>query len=120
MTDLKNVLVVDDDKAILEVIKIVLEGAGFKVFTNEGDGVEEVVKKERIGLILLDIWMVGVDGRQILNSLKKSPKTKKVPVVIISANSQLKSIARNTLADDYLEKPFDIENLVSIAKKYTS
>src|SRR5258708_34079906 len=114
-----KVLVVDDDKSILEVIKIVLEDAGFEVVTVLGGAnIEQEVEKKLPNLILIDIWMSGVDGREVTNRLKSNPKTKDIPVIVISAHNDTAKMAKEARADGFLAKPFDIDELIKTVKKY--
>lgn len=116
----KKILVCDDDQGILEVIKIVLEKEGFEVkLLANGRGIQKIIKDYKPDLILLDIWMPGVDGEEITKILKKTEETSKIPIVVISALNTTEKIAQESGADDFLEKPFDISDLVKIVKKYT-
>lgn len=114
----QKVLVVDDDPGILEVIKIILEDNGYEVCVLS-DG-KEVVKKIlnfEPNIVLLDIWMSGIDGGVITKILKSNERTKTVPVVIFSASNDTERLAKEMGADDFLTKPFDIPDLVAKIKK---
>lgn len=113
-----KVFVADDDPAILEVIKIILEDRGFEVLTvSEGQKILKQIEKFIPDIILLDIWMSGYDGREVSKLLKKQESTKHIPIVVISAHNDTKKMASEAEADDYLEKPFDIEVLVDTVKR---
>lgn len=117
----KHILVIDDDQGISEVIKIVLTDGGYNVnVMTEGLGIEKMVEKLQPNLILLDIWMSGIDGRDVIQTLRKNKKTRNIPIVVISALSNTDKIATEAGAEDFLPKPFDIEDLLAIARKYTS
>lgn len=117
----KNILVVDDDLAILEVIKIILEDKGYNVITiSNGSEVEQAIEKQNPHLILLDIWISGFDGRDIAKKLKARSSTKHIPIIVISAHNETAKIAKEAGADNFLAKPFDIENLVSVVQQFTS
>lgn len=116
----KRILVIDDDRSILEVMKIMLEEKGFEVLiTSEGKEIENIIKSYDPSLIFLDIWMPGIDGKKITKNLKSSPKSQGIPVVIISALNDTRKIAKEIGADGFLAKPFDIQDLWQIAAKYT-
>jgi len=116
----KKILVADDDPAILEVITLILEDAGYEV-TNSVNG-ETVEKADGAlpDLILLDIWMSGMDGREICKHLKTKQKTKNIPIIMVSANRDAEAIALEAGANDFLAKPFDMYRLLSMVEKYVS
>ncbi len=116
---MKTILVADDDLAILEVVKIILSEGGFNVIsTSNGAEVEKIIKKSLPDLILLDIWMSGADGREITKKLKSRIETKDIPIIIVSALRETRKIATQIGANDFLEKPFDINQMISLVKKY--
>ena len=106
----KNILIADDDPGILEVVKIILEEDGeYRVVTvSDGSKVESVIKQDRPDLILLDIWMPGMDGRELTKRLKSDPKVKNTPILLISAYDDIEGKAKEAGADGFIEKPFDI------------
>lgn len=116
----KKILVVDDDLAILEVIRIILDENNYKVLAiSDASQVEESITQLKPDLILLDIWMSGFDGRDIIKALRAKEETSKIPILIISANNDTEKIAKESGADGFLAKPFDINDLLSITRKYT-
>ena len=118
----KTVMVVDDDPAILDVCRIVLEDEGFKVKTYQSAKHLYKLNNDRPDLILLDILLAGEDGREICSLLKKNPKTKSIPVILFSAHIQEKIGERKGAdqADYFIPKPFDVNELVSIVRRFTS
>ncbi len=115
----KKVLVADDDPAICEGISMILEDAGYGVITTtDGQTVTEV-KKDVPDIILLDIWMSGVDGREVCRDLKQQETTKNIPVVMISANKDTEQMALSCGADGFIAKPFEMEDLLAKVKFYT-
>lgn len=114
----KKILVADDDPAILEVITLILEDAGYALTTSRNGETVKKVQGELPDLILLDIWMSGINGSDICKHLKAKPTTKHIPIVMISANKDAKTIALEAGANDFLAKPFEITKLVSIVEKY--
>jgi CheY-like chemotaxis protein len=63
-------------------------------------------------LLLLDIWMSGLDGREICKALKLQDHTKHIPIILVSANRDTEQIAHDAGADDFLNKPFDMDDLL--------
>lgn len=115
---IKKILVVDDDHSIVDVMDIILKEAGFEVInTTQGSEAIMLAQKEKPDLILLDILMSGFDGREITKKLKRNGKTKNIPVIIISANKFTKEIARQIGADDFILKPFEMNDLLAKVRK---
>lgn len=115
---MKKILVVDDDESIVEVVQLVLEGEGYSVQTNTNGNVLPLLKKERPDLILLDMLLSGVDGRDICKKLKSDHETVRIPVIMLSAHSETDKAADASGADDYLEKPFDVDALIAIVERH--
>lgn len=115
---MKTILVADDDAAIVDAIALILEDAGYQVQTTlNGEEVTGLLNNYP-NLILLDIWMSGQDGRTICRHLKLQPKTKHIPIIMISANKDTSQIAKESGADDFITKPFEMEELLSKVAKY--
>jgi len=108
----KKVLIIDDDRGIRESTKLLLELEGMKVFTNPGKNVIEHINKLKPDVVLLDIWMVGLDGRKVCTEIKARKVEKNPKVIMMTAGRDLKDSALESGADEFIEKPFDINNLV--------
>jgi DNA-binding response OmpR family regulator len=114
-----KVLVVDDDKDLLGVLKIMLTFNGLLV--NEASGEEEFYLRlglEKPSVILLDVNLGTSDGRDICKMLKSKQDTKDIPVILFSANHNMGSMISESKADDFIEKPFEMEFLVNKLKSY--
>ena len=111
-----NILVVDDEKEIADLVEIYLVSDGYKVFkaNNALDGLE-ILEKEEIHLVLLDIMMPGMDG---LEMCRKIRETSNIPIIILSAKSTDldKILGLGTGADDYVTKPFNPLELTARVK----
>ncbi len=117
----KRIFIADDDADILEVTKLILEMAGYNVTTCRSiHQIEDKLQKESYDFILLDIWMSGVDGRDVCKSIKSNSNIDSVPIVLFSANKEMKLSAFSAGANDFLEKPFDRSTLLSLIMKYTN
>lgn len=114
----KKILVVDDEKDILEAVKIVLEEYGFQVQTLIRGVDIEALDTNLPDLILLDVLLSGKDGRQIAKKLKSQDATKHIPIVMMSAHPTAKQSIKEYLADDFLPKPFEIEELLGKINAY--
>ncbi len=109
----KKILVADDDAAIVDAIKMMLEVADYQVEVTLDGNVIPKVESIKPNLLLLDIWMNGVDGRDICRKIKQDRTIKDTPVVLISASRDLATSAKNACADDFLEKPFNMDTLIA-------
>lgn len=108
----KKVLVVDDDEGILDIAKIVLSEKGYEVTILQiSKQIYKVVKKIQPDIILLDLWMPHLSGDVIAKELKKNPETAHIPIILISAVKDIKSVANSVESDAFIGKPFDIEVL---------
>ncbi|MDQ6844629.1 MAG: response regulator, partial [Bacteroidota bacterium] len=106
---MKRILVVDDDKDILNILKLILQMNGFEVMvTPKGEDAIPASVSYSPQLVLLDVFLSGIDGRDICNNLKTHPETKDIPVVMFSAHSSRQDILKVCKADDFIAKPFDI------------
>ncbi len=111
-----NILVVDDDKEIVDSISIFLSGEGYSVFkAYNGIDALDLLSEQEIHLLLLDIMMPRMDGIKTLMKLRES---KNIPVILISAKSEDadKILGLTAGADDYVTKPFNPSELVARVK----
>ncbi|MGI8419504.1 MAG: response regulator [Candidatus Levyibacteriota bacterium] len=115
-----KILVADDDPAIVDSIKYLLEDEGYEVETTVNGETVGKMFEHKPDLLLLDIWMSGQDGRDICKALKSQNTTKHIPIIMISANKDTEHIAKEAGADDFLGKPFDIDALLKKVKKQLS
>lgn len=117
----RKILVADDDTTILEAIDLILSDEGFEVLSiADGEVVEQNVVSYKPDLILLDIWLGGIDGGDIARSLKSNPDTKSVPIIVFSANNRVEKIASELPVEGFLNKPFDIDELVEVVNAHLS
>lgn len=112
-----NILIIDDDIAILESTKLILEDEGYRVTINTGRLRYKKMKRFP-DLILLDIWMSGVDGRDICKQLKTHPHTQHIPIIILSAHTNIEQICLEVGADGFISKPFGMEQLLTTVGGY--
>lgn len=111
---MKSILVADDNPAILDALRIMLEEEGYHVTTTEDGAVAKHIKAPLPDLLLLDVWMSGIDGRDICKHLKSADETKHIPIVMISATKGLEQIAKDAGADDFISKPFQMDHLLEV------
>ena len=118
---MKKILIVDDEQDIVESLKFVLESSDYSCYTafNGEDGLK--LAKELIpDLIILDVTMPNINGYKISRLLKDDSKYKNIPILMITARSQEedKLIGEETGADEYITKPFDLDNVLKTVDKY--
>ena len=114
-----KVLVVDDERNILDIIRFNLEVEGYDVVTcMDGEDALRMVQEVQPDLILCDIMMPVVDGLDVCRRLKADGRTNQVPVVMLSARTQThdKIASIEAGADDFITKPFDFSDLVARIK----
>jgi diguanylate cyclase (GGDEF)-like protein len=114
-----RVLVVDDEKNILDIIRFNLEMEGYEVITSkEGEEALKLVHEVKPDLILCDIMMPVLDGLEVCRRLKADGRTNQIPVVMLSARTQAqdKISSIEAGADDFITKPFDFSDLVARMK----
>lgn len=109
-----GVLVVDDDESIVEMIRMGLEADGMLVYS-AGDGAEgiEVLGREAVDVVVLDIMMPRVDGWMALMEIRNNPATADIPVIMLTAKTQdlAKILAFKQGVQQYVTKPFNILEL---------
>ena len=115
MSDPISVLVVDDDASIVEMIRMGLEAEGMHVLS-AGDGAEalEVLRREHVDVVLLDIMMPRVDGWMALMEIRNDPATADIPVIMLTAKTQdlARILAFKQGVQQYVTKPFNLTELI--------
>lgn len=109
---MKKILIFDDDKSILEVISIIFEENGYNVEISETS--HDIIQKVSSFLpdvILMDNWIPNIGGVEATKLLKSYDEFKDIPVIYVTANSDIKTLAKNAQADDFVAKPFNLEDL---------
>ena len=118
----KKILVIEDDKDIRDTIALFLQQQGYEVIASDNARILKSIHDIKPDLILLDNWLTDwksdPNGQQLSKELKTNPATSHIPILMISAVSNIKEIAEAALADGYLKKPFDLDDLSAIVKKH--
>jgi DNA-binding response OmpR family regulator len=116
-----HILIVDDNFKNIQVLGNILREQGFDIaVATNGDEALDWVKTEKFDLILLDIMMPGMDGYAVCDTLKKSEKTKHIPVIFLTAKTDSESIVKGFELGgvDYITKPFNVSELISRVKTH--
>lgn len=115
-----KVLLADDDESILDAVKMILEDQGYNVFSSlNAKNIITNIKEFKPDIIIMDILLSGYDGREIGKKIKSDSKLKKIPVVLISAQPNSAKSALSSGVDDFLPKPFKMDDLLNMVAKYT-
>ena len=112
----------DDDKDILEVLQYILEDSGYQVETlANGQYIFDKIKQKPPDLILLDIMLGNLDGRDLCRKVKSNIDTRNIPVILISASHDVsQSLNQIGAPDDFIAKPFDIDVLLGSISRQLS
>lgn len=115
---MRRILAVDDDHDILEVLQFILEDSGYKVDTlSDGHKLMDTIRDKHPDLILLDIMLGNMDGRELCKVVKKQIETHNIPVIMISASHNVSStLNQDGAPNDFVAKPFDINVLLTSIK----
>ncbi len=119
--DKKRILIVDDEEDIVETIQFGLELEGFEcLVANDGEEALLKAKRENPDLILLDIMLPKINGYKIARLLKFDESYKHIPIIMLTARAQQTDIelGEETGADEYVTKPFEMDELVNMIRKY--
>ncbi len=113
-----RILVADDNEAILDSVALVLREFGYAVETVQDAHAVAAAVRTMPALVLLDLWMSGINGKDICRALKADSETRAVPVVIMSANKDTAEIAAEVGADGHILKPFGMRELREVVSRY--
>ncbi len=117
----KRILVVDDEMDLVETIRFTLELEGYEVLTSyNGEEALHMARNNQPDLILLDVMLPKMDGYKVCRLLKFDARYKHIPILMLTAKTQEKdrTIGQETGADEYITKPFEMEDLVKKVKEY--
>ena len=119
----KKILVVDDEIDLVETLRFPLEMEGYNVQVSyNGEDALNQARKEMPDLILLDLMLPKLDGYKVCRLLKFDERYKHIPILMLTAKTQEKDklLGKETGADEYITKPFDIDELMKKVKAYLS
>jgi DNA-binding response OmpR family regulator len=118
---MKKILIVDDEQDIVESLKFVLEGCDYTCYCayNGEDGLK-LAREIVPDLIILDVMMPRINGYKISRLLKFDSKYKDIPILMVTARTQEedKLIGEETGANEYITKPFDLDDVLKTVQKY--
>jgi len=119
----KKILIVDDEVDLVETVRFPLELEGFDTLVayNGEDGLNQA-RKEKPDLIILDLMLPKLDGYKVCRLLKFDERYKDIPILMLTAKTQEKDkiLGKETGADEYITKPFEMDYLLEKVKAYLS
>ncbi len=109
----KKIIVCDDDQGILDVLQMLLETEGFTVFTEiNSTNLIKQIQSNGPDLVLLDLWMPLLSGDQVLKAIRSTEGIRELPVIVLSASVDGNDIAADAGANDFVAKPFDLDDII--------
>ena len=115
----KKVLVIEDEPIVAEMMSILLEIEGYNVISSSDTAfAKRKLKDNEVSLVMLDLKLKGEDGEAMCAYIKGHADLKHIPVILVSANSDLEQIKINCRADDHIQKPFDLDSFVAKVNAY--
>lgn len=119
VTDVITILVVEDEKPIREAIAIFLELDGYRVIVaTNGAQALDAIAEERPDVILCDVMMPILDGRELCRRLKQDKATMSIPIILMSAAGR--GAAGGVGADDYVDKPLNLAELPDLIHRWSA
>jgi CheY-like chemotaxis protein len=114
--NLKTVLVVDDEPVLRTIVREILHEEGYAVIeAADGRVMLEIVAREHPDLVLMDVMMPGIDGREAYQQLRSNPEHRDVPVVMMSAG--VRPIRLDPSIAGFMAKPFDVTQLIELVAR---
>ena len=112
MSNKPLVLIVEDNIDLAEATRHFLEIKRFRVLISDGKDLKEILQENRPDIMILDISLGQLDGREICRELKQNEQTKTIPVIMLSAHERLSKAYEDDCADGYIMKPFALAELL--------
>jgi DNA-binding response OmpR family regulator len=114
MNKKQKILVLDDDPDIGTMIKMMLEYKGYSVTVSDrAERMGEILHDNRVDLIIMDMLLSGTNGTDLCVELKQNKSTSHIPIMMISAHPNAKEICLGAGADEFISKPFDMQDILS-------
>ncbi|MDY0291627.1 MAG: response regulator [Desulfuromonadaceae bacterium] len=117
----KTILVVEDEESLLKLESILLTSKGFDVIgAANGKIALDILAKEKVDLVLLDIMLPEIDGFEVCQRIKSNPETKDLPVIMLTAKKSQEDLSRadEVGADWYVTKPFKSAKVIETIERF--
>jgi DNA-binding response OmpR family regulator len=112
VNDKPLVLIVEDNFDLADATRRYLEIKRFKVLISNGKDLQQLLSEHQPDIIILDIFLGALNGRDICKSLKENEQTKTIPIIMLSAHEKLSKAYDDNCADGYIMKPFALDELL--------
>jgi two-component system, OmpR family, response regulator VicR len=114
----QKILLLDDNKDLLQIVQIILKGQGYEtVLASCIEEAKQKIKIHKPALILMDVFISDQDGREFCNQLKAEEETSNIRVIMMSGYDSNLGLMKWTGADDFMQKPFDYNDLLARVQK---
>jgi len=113
-----KILVIEDNLDIKELLDYILDDDGHEVIPSSDGTILASIDTIKPDLVLMDELLADTRGSLLCRKLKSDDATKQIPVILISAMPQIENIAAECGADAYIEKPFNIDTLIEVVKRF--
>jgi len=117
---MKTILLIDDEPELLELLEYLFKQLNYSVISYPQAIAVEAIQDLSPDLIVLDYNLGEISGGDLCRQVKAIPQTQHIPVLMLSGDEQLPELAKNSCADAYLRKPFDIAELHSAVRNITT
>ena len=115
----KCVLIYDDDAEILLLCRMILQKQNYRVETRATcDNIIDDIKSLKPDVILMDLWIPQMGGEKATEQIRGNPVSKDIPVLLFSANDEIRKISKTSKANGYIQKPFDIHDFKREIEKW--
>ena len=115
---LKKIILIERDADIRDVIRYILEDHGLTVLTVNSPQELDAISALSPDLILVDEWLVGEPGHRFCLRVKQNEQMRHIPVIILSTSIEIEQLVRECRADDFIRKPFDLEELMNKVQQH--
>lgn len=110
----RKILVLDNDQDTVDIFCYLLDGIGYEVIGSTKTDILNSIGAIKVDLILMDTWLEGNSSGELCKRLKSDPAKQNIPVLLTSTQTCLPQITTESLADGYIEKPFDLDRVSQI------
>lgn len=115
----KVILIYDDDEEILLLCRAILSKYDFDVETlSKCENIISDIESLQPNLILMDLWIPLIGGEKAIEIVRQNESTKQTPVLLFSANADIKDISKKVKADGFVEKPFGINTFIETIQRH--
>mgnify|MGYP001466681350 CR=1 FL=1 len=120
MKKIKQIYVVDDNQDVCEIVSLILTEQNFEVVSIYSiQAFKQLIQNNLPDLVLLDLNIRNENIELLIKKLRSNQKVKNIPIILMSGDSNIEEKSKELNVDDFLKKPFDMNQLVDIVKKYT-